>query len=114
MTKSSAAVLQFQATGTAYKGAGCTGTGTNIARTASADTFTIVGSKSASGVTADKIQGTSSRGSGKDLMHVSSDGLKLMTSDPSKGNDAEGFPNALETDVVFTKHNEKQTVPFPF
>lgn len=97
--KASANVYTGTSTADVYSGTTCTG---GVVKTVGLTNMrmTIVGSKAASGVMADKVMGTATEGVGKIIMY--SDGVAIQTG-PNGALDVDGFPNALSVIKFYNK-----------
>lgn len=97
--KASANVYTGSSTADVYFGTACTG---SVVKTVGLTNMrmTIVGSKTASGVVADKVMGTATEGVGKIIMY--SDGAAIQTG-PNGALDADGFPNTLSSIKFYKK-----------
>jgi hypothetical protein len=96
ISKTGAATGSFSIAATHFPGAGCTGTSSGT--DGEAGSLTIVGTKTVSGETVDKVNTLEGGVSGKTILAVLPDGT-LHTgrdrNDPEFRADAEGFPESL-------------------
>ncbi len=79
----------------AYAGISCAGTGTPLSAFDTTETWTIVGTKTASGKTVDKITTPIANGTEKDIAYT--DGSRVIFGDFSGPLDNEGYPLNLDT-----------------
>jgi hypothetical protein len=97
-TKLSATVFAGTSTASTYSGTACAGAVVRVGGLRNMR-MTIVGTKTASGLTVDKIMGTATEGVGKIIMY--GDGAYIKTGSGG-ALDADGFPDNL-VDVKFNK-----------